>query len=178
MHYRNPRFTPTGAIDCEIQHPLYGWIPFTCEANDTAAACDAADLFARMAPEAAPHTTASIGPSDIAAERDRRLWTDVIFNGVAFQRDPISLQRIMAAAQLAAHAIAAGTAPEDLFWHGGPQPFGWISRDNRLIPMDAATLSAFATAAALQETRVMLAAQSLRAMDPIPADFAEDHWWP
>jgi len=34
MEYRNPIFTASGAIDCEINHPAYGWIPFTADPND------------------------------------------------------------------------------------------------------------------------------------------------
>ena len=35
MNYRNPTFTASGAIDCEIEHPVYGWIQFTASADDT-----------------------------------------------------------------------------------------------------------------------------------------------
>jgi len=34
MDIRNPVFTANGAIDCEIQHPQYGWIPFTADPAD------------------------------------------------------------------------------------------------------------------------------------------------
>jgi hypothetical protein len=34
MESRNPIFTETGAIDCEINHPEFGWIPFTASADD------------------------------------------------------------------------------------------------------------------------------------------------
>ena len=34
MEYRNPIYTETGDIDCEINHPTYGWIPFTASADD------------------------------------------------------------------------------------------------------------------------------------------------
>ena len=34
MHYRNPTFTETGAVDCEINHPQYGWVPFTASPTD------------------------------------------------------------------------------------------------------------------------------------------------
>ncbi|MCR9140408.1 MAG: hypothetical protein NXI27_30925 [Alphaproteobacteria bacterium] len=34
MDIRNPRFTATTAIDCEIAHPELGWIPFTASAQD------------------------------------------------------------------------------------------------------------------------------------------------
>lgn len=31
---RNPSFNKHGTIDCEIEHPLYGWIPFTASPDD------------------------------------------------------------------------------------------------------------------------------------------------
>jgi hypothetical protein len=31
---RNARFTADGRIDLEIEHPVYGWIPFTADPND------------------------------------------------------------------------------------------------------------------------------------------------
>ena len=35
MSYRNPTFAETGAVDCEINHPQYGWIPFTASPTDS-----------------------------------------------------------------------------------------------------------------------------------------------
>lgn len=35
MDYRNPVFTESGAIDCEINHPQFGWIPFTASPDDS-----------------------------------------------------------------------------------------------------------------------------------------------
>lgn len=34
MDIRNPTYTKDGRIDCEIDHPIYGWIPFTADQND------------------------------------------------------------------------------------------------------------------------------------------------
>jgi hypothetical protein len=34
MQYKNPTFTETGAIDCDINHPAHGWIPFTASPDD------------------------------------------------------------------------------------------------------------------------------------------------
>ena len=55
MQFRNPVFAADGNIDCEINHPTYGWIPFTCNPNDTGAQFDTAALFSEMAPGAAPY---------------------------------------------------------------------------------------------------------------------------
>lgn len=58
MEYRNPKIsTPDGWIDCEINHPQYGWIPFTANPADTGAAFDVAELHAEMSadPGLAPY---------------------------------------------------------------------------------------------------------------------------
>lgn len=37
MEIRSPRFTADGRIDCEIEHPQHGWIPFTASPVDVEA---------------------------------------------------------------------------------------------------------------------------------------------
>ena len=32
---RNPARNAVGTIDCELDHPIYGWIPFTASPDDT-----------------------------------------------------------------------------------------------------------------------------------------------
>ena len=44
MHGRNARFLANGWIDCEIDHPLWGWIPFTANPEDQGAGFDVAAL--------------------------------------------------------------------------------------------------------------------------------------
>ena len=34
MQIRNIRYNQHGTIDCEIEHPHFGWIPFTADPND------------------------------------------------------------------------------------------------------------------------------------------------
>ena len=34
MNFRNANYNAFGTIDCEIEHPAYGWIPFTADPND------------------------------------------------------------------------------------------------------------------------------------------------
>jgi hypothetical protein len=34
MNYRNAQYNAFGTIDCEIEHPVYGWIPFTADPSD------------------------------------------------------------------------------------------------------------------------------------------------
>jgi len=36
MNYKNAKYiNDSGLIDCEIEHPQYGWIPYTLDPNDT-----------------------------------------------------------------------------------------------------------------------------------------------
>lgn len=45
MQARNPKFNGDGTIDLEIEHPAFGWIPFTASPGDVEA--HGRDLFAR-----------------------------------------------------------------------------------------------------------------------------------
>lgn len=86
MNYRNPIFTENGWIDCEIEHPQYGWIPFTCDPDEAHPQFDTRALFDAMKGEAAPYVPPP-PPSDdviaaqVRAERNRLLaasdWTQL-----------------------------------------------------------------------------------------------------
>jgi hypothetical protein len=114
----------------------------------------------------------------ITQERNRRMRGTFEFQGNTFDVDQGSLQRITGAASLAGFAMGAGAQAGDLFWHGGEQPFGWITADNQIVTMDAPTTFAFGQAAANNESRHIFAARALKDMDPIPADWQDDKWWP
>jgi hypothetical protein len=34
MEYRNARYNADGTIDCELNHPRFGWVAFTANPND------------------------------------------------------------------------------------------------------------------------------------------------
>ena len=85
MNYRSAKRLGNGWIDCEIEHPVHGWIPFTCNPADTGAQFNVAELHAAM--DADPETAPYIPPtqeeldaqaaSAVRAERDMRLATEV-----------------------------------------------------------------------------------------------------
>ena len=114
----------------------------------------------------------------VKRERDRRLSADFAFQGKLYQRDPASLARITGAATLAGFATGAGAQPGDYRWHGGETDFAWIASDDSLTLMDAQTAFAFGQLAANVETRIIFAAKALREMNPIPADYTDDRYWP
>ena len=134
---------------------------------------DASGLVEVIEVESPPPTA-----EDVNAERDRRLVADFTFAGRLFQRDQRSLQRITGAAALAGFALAQGAQAGYLRWANPDRDFVWIASDNSLMPMDAQTCFAFGQVAANVETSIIFAAKMLREMNPIPADFADDKWWP
>ena len=34
MNIRNAAYNAYGTIDCELEHPVFGWIPFTASSDD------------------------------------------------------------------------------------------------------------------------------------------------
>jgi hypothetical protein len=85
MNYRNAQRLANGWIDCEIEHESFGWIPFSCDPNDTGAKLDVAALHAQM--DADPDTAAYVPPTQeeldaaaaetVRAERDAKLASEV-----------------------------------------------------------------------------------------------------
>lgn len=63
MDYRNARFLADGRIDCEINHPAYGWIPFTAAAGDVGTLFDVAALHAEMAADPATVAYVAAAPA-------------------------------------------------------------------------------------------------------------------
>ena len=63
MESRNPVFTETGTIGCEINHPEFGWIPFTASANDVEPL--GGELFDRHSGDAAPYVAPPPPPPPI-----------------------------------------------------------------------------------------------------------------
>lgn len=47
-NYRNAKYIDTTRIDCEIEHDVYGWIPYTLDPADTDMTVNNDDLLAAM----------------------------------------------------------------------------------------------------------------------------------
>ena len=88
MEYRNGQRTRNAAIDCEINHPVYGWIPFTCDSEDTGAQFDVAELHARLDadPDTAPYIPPTQAELDELAARKVRGQRNLI---LSFEFDPL-----------------------------------------------------------------------------------------
>jgi hypothetical protein len=88
MEYRNAKHIANNRIDCEINHPTYGWIPFTCDPTDTGATIDVVALYDAMVSDKKtaayiPPSQAELDVKQAAFVRDTR---DEILRGVV---DPV-----------------------------------------------------------------------------------------
>lgn len=71
MEFRNAQFTASGTIDCEIEHPQFGWIPFTADPNDVEPI--GAEVFNAAKDSAAPYVAP---PEPTPAEIEAQLASD------------------------------------------------------------------------------------------------------
>jgi len=71
MNYRNAKHISDGRIDCEIEHPVHGWIPYTLDPADTDTTVDNGELLLAIGDDAAAY----VAPTQ--AELDAELATDV-----------------------------------------------------------------------------------------------------
>jgi len=69
MNYRNAKHISLGRVDCELDHPDYGWIPYTLDPSDTDMTINNDDLLAAM--EAAGDVAPYVPPTQ--AELDAEL---------------------------------------------------------------------------------------------------------
>ena len=68
MEYRNAKYISETVIDCDINHPKHGWIPFTCDPSDTGSDVDVAALHSAMAED--PNTIAFTPPTTAELEAE------------------------------------------------------------------------------------------------------------
>lgn len=85
MNYRNAQYIDSTRIDCEIEHPEHGWIPYTLDPADTDMTIDNNALLASMASAGdvaayVPPTQAELDEAAaqaVRAERDMKLASEV-----------------------------------------------------------------------------------------------------
>ncbi len=120
----------------------------------------------------APHVPVEL----INQERDRRIALGFDHAGHAFQSDSESLSNITGASTSALAYLVAGGDAANANWAGGP--FTWLASDNVSVPMTAPEMIALGNAAMAHKSAHIHAARAIKAMNPIPADFTDDKYWP
>jgi hypothetical protein len=66
MEVRNARYIDDTRIDCEINHPVHGWIPYTLDPNDTDMTVDNVALRKAMGDKIAPYIPPS--PAEVSGQ--------------------------------------------------------------------------------------------------------------
>jgi len=123
--------------------------------------------------------SALVATDQIDAERDRRVALGLTFQDHHYQtRTTSDRENILGAMNNALAAIMAGAKAGNLRWADPQTDFVWIASDNQRVPMDAQTTLAFGQAAMARKSQLVLAGSTLKAMEPIPQNFADDQWWP
>tara|TARA_R110000787_G_scaffold78576_1_gene171844 strand:+ start:512 stop:901 length:390 start_codon:yes stop_codon:yes gene_type:complete len=79
MNYRNAKHISEGRIDCEIEHPVHGWVPYTLDPADTDTTVDNDELLLAIGADAVAYVPPTQEELDVAlatsirAERNRVL---------------------------------------------------------------------------------------------------------
>ena len=66
MNYRNAKHISEGRIDCEIEHPVHGWIPYTLDPADTDTTVDNDELLLAIGADAAAYVPPTQEELDVA----------------------------------------------------------------------------------------------------------------
>lgn len=128
----------------------------------------------KIAPYVPPLPTSS----EVDRERDRRIDGGFSFGGVVYQSRTEDRENLSGAATAALAAMMGGAQAGNYRWHGGPSDFEWIASDNTTHPFDAQSMFALGQAAMAHKQAHIFAARAIKDADPIPADFADDKYWP
>lgn len=127
-----------------------------------------------------PVVVLPVDPTQVDLERDRRISQGFTYQGVAYQTESTSdRENILGALGSALAAIAVEGAQAGNFRWADPKfDFFWIAADNTRVLMDAPTCLAFARAAVSRKSLLIIAGNTLKQLDPIPQDYADDKYWP
>jgi hypothetical protein len=84
MNWRNPSLTADGRIDCEINHPVYGWIPFTASPSDPEP--HGREIFELLKSTAAPYVPPPPAPPHVPTREEQEANRQAAFQSEA---DPL-----------------------------------------------------------------------------------------
>lgn len=177
MEWRNPEYADAAhtIIDCEINHPLYGWVPFAVTEGDTGAGFNVAAMRAQIiaAGNIAPYVAPAPTAADVNAERDRRLMAGKGFTpagyGAQVMVNALDEANLNGLATTALVQVAAGNGSSIVQWRDNSDTLHDLTYDQ--------VLDLHSQASAYKQA-VFAASWALKDADPIPADYADDAHWP
>lgn len=129
---------------------------------------------------APPPPPAPITPEQVDQEKERRVSLGFVYDGKAFVTENQSqIDDILGMMTDSLAAITVdGAYPGNLHWASAKYEFSWPAADGTRVPMDAQTCLDFTRTAARRKSLLVAAGLALKAMDPIPADYMADKYWP
>jgi hypothetical protein len=189
MNFRNPVYISENAITCEIDHPMYGWIPFTCDPSDTGSNVDVVMLFNQMKNVAAPYTPPP-GPTPeeimaaeniaITTERNRRIDFGSSFL-VEGRVDPIPITG--RDADKIIYNTIRGQAKEAIDAGFPDLIFTLRDRNNVNQELTATQLFSLINQSYIWVEQVMKVSWDMKDrvglfVNGLPEDWKDDKWWP
>ncbi len=126
---------------------------------------------------APPVPEVQITSYDVDAERDRRTDAGFTYLGHLFQSDQKSRENITGATTSAVAYLVGGGSATEADWTGSGSPFVWLAEDNAAVPLTAPEMIAFGNAAMAHVAAHIHKGRAIKALDPIPVDFANDSYW-
>lgn len=118
----------------------------------------------------------SLSTQDVDQERDRRVNSGIIFEGLPFQTTPAARESITTASVRALVAIVRGVKKVDA--REKSASYTWITTSNKLVELDAQQLIDLGNKVAEWQSANVLAARAIKDLPKIPADFRDDKYWP
>ena len=175
MNIRNAVRRSADVIDCEIEHPVYGWIPFTAIATDVEQS--GRDIFAAIeagdAGTIADYVPPPASANDVNAERARR-----ILAGRAFDIPGYGLVSVEGRDEDVRNLGALGTAALAQIGAGnGAGVMQFRDADNFIRDLTWMQMLALWSASTEYVSALYAASWALKD-DGIPDDFADDAYWP
>jgi len=178
MEYRNAQYTKDGMIDCEINHPEFGWISTTTSESDP----DTTDLFAQIkatgnvAPYVKPVIEVTQDQLRVAvnAERNRRVLKGKSFDvsgydPVRIAGDDTTVQNLQALAFAAQRRLSQGVTDNVTSFRDEDDVIHQLG-DSQLLDLWAKG-SEYVSAC-------FQAAWTLKDGESIPEDYQKDTYWP
>ena len=176
MNIRNAVRRSADVIDCEIDHPVYGWIPFTAVATDVEQS--GRDIFAAIeagdAGTIADYVPPPASDADVNAERARR-----ILEGRAFDIPGYGLVAVEGRDEDVRNLGALGTAALAQIGAGnGTGLMQFRDADNVIHDLTWAQMFALWAASTEYVSALYAASWALKDGETVPSDFADDAYWP
>tara|TARA_R110000851_G_scaffold325604_1_gene493717 strand:- start:30914 stop:31300 length:387 start_codon:yes stop_codon:yes gene_type:complete len=80
MDYRNAKHISGGRIDCEVNHPIHGWVPYTLDPADTDQTVDNAALLTAIGNGATEYVPLTQEELDVVTETKEQDKSDALMH--------------------------------------------------------------------------------------------------